>query len=171
MRLYGRRPSTSHFGARFPPWSAARSSRSWSHRCPNARTQINTLEPGSRVSNCTSTRACALQIEWRKTGMKMKSGMQRGLFFSAALLVLGGVFDCATSASAQSYSQSYSVCLNGGSDNSIRCGFSSMEQCRATASGGLGYCEQNPFAANAGVTDTRGRRLSSYRQSGPTHHG
>jgi Protein of unknown function (DUF3551) len=99
--------------------------------------------------------------------MKMKSGMQRGLFFSAALLVLGAVFDCTTSASAQSYP----VCLNGGSDNSMRCEFSSMQQCRVTASGGLGYCEENPFAANAGVTDSSARRWSSYRQSGLTHHG
>jgi hypothetical protein len=31
--------------------------------------------------------------------MKMKSGMRRGLFFSATLLALGGVFDCAMTAS------------------------------------------------------------------------
>jgi Protein of unknown function (DUF3551) len=99
--------------------------------------------------------------------MKMKNGMQRGLLFSAALLVLGGIFDCATPASAQSYP----VCLDGGSDNSMRCEFSSMQECRATASGGLGYCEPNPCAANAGVTDPRGRRWSSYRQSGVTPHG
>ena len=36
------------------------------------------------------------------------------------------------------------VCLAGGSDNSMRCDYVSLEQCRASASGGVGYCVENP---------------------------
>ena len=107
----------------------------------------------------------------KKLEMKMTSGMQRGLFLSAAVLALAGVFDCVTSSSAQSYP----VCLNGGSDNSMRCDFSSMQQCRATASGGLGYCEQNPLSANAKATYLGIGDGLFYRRSGvtnaPVHHG
>jgi hypothetical protein len=59
----------------------------------------------------------------------MKNGMRPGLFFSAVLLVLG------------------TVCLHEGSGDSPLCDYSSMQQCQATASGGLGYCDANPFAA------------------------
>jgi hypothetical protein len=71
----------------------------------------------------------------------MKKGMRPGLFFSAVLLVLGTASVCATSANAQS------VCLYEGSGGPPRCDYSSMQQCQATASGGLGYCDANPFAA------------------------
>jgi hypothetical protein len=36
------------------------------------------------------------------------------------------------------------VCLSGGSDNSLRCDYANFEQCKASASGGLGYCVANP---------------------------
>jgi hypothetical protein len=73
----------------------------------------------------------------------MKNGMRPNLFFSVVLLALGTAAVCATPASAQS------VCLHEGSGDSPRCDYSSMQQCQATASGGLGYCEANPFTANA----------------------
>jgi hypothetical protein len=42
------------------------------------------------------------------------------------------------------------VCLSGGDSNSLRCDFASFGQCRASASGGLGYCVTNPvFVSNA----------------------
>jgi hypothetical protein len=53
---------------------------------------------------------------------------------------------------------SYPVCLAGGSNNALRCNYASFEECRASASGGLGYCVENPasvFNAHA-----------SYRGSG-----
>jgi hypothetical protein len=73
----------------------------------------------------------------------MKSGARPRLFFAAVLLALGTASVCATSANAQS------VCLHEGSGDSVRCDYSSMQQCQATASGGLGYCEANPLAADA----------------------
>jgi hypothetical protein len=45
------------------------------------------------------------------------------------------VFNLATPARAASDP----VCLTGGSDNALRCDFANFEECRATASGGLGY--------------------------------
>jgi hypothetical protein len=36
------------------------------------------------------------------------------------------------------------VCLTGGSDNALRCNYANFEECRAIASGGLGYCVRNP---------------------------
>ena len=39
---------------------------------------------------------------------------------------------------------SYPICLTGGEANSLRCEFSSLEQCQASAPGGLGYCIRNP---------------------------
>jgi len=38
------------------------------------------------------------------------------------------------------------VRLTGGSDNALRCDFANFEECRATASGGLGY-----FVPESGV--------------------
>jgi hypothetical protein len=42
---------------------------------------------------------------------------------------------------------SYPICLTGGDSNTLRCEFSSLEQCQASASGGLGYCIRNPAVA------------------------
>ena len=36
------------------------------------------------------------------------------------------------------------VCLAGGEDNALLCDYANLNQCRATASGGLGYCVRNP---------------------------
>jgi hypothetical protein len=40
--------------------------------------------------------------------------------------------------------ESYPVCLAGGSSDQTQCDFVSLAQCRATASGGLGYCKIDP---------------------------
>ena len=92
-----------------------------------------------------------------KTKVQMKDSMRCGLFLPAVLLVVWTAVDSTTLAHAQSDS----VCLSDGSDNSLRCDYSSMEQCRATASGGLGYCVSNPFASSA--NDSRAKLLGSDR--------
>ena len=72
----------------------------------------------------------------------------------AALAVLVSALGLATPARAASYP----VCLAGGSNNALRCNYANFEECRASASGRLGYCVANPasdFNAHA-----------SYRGSG-----
>jgi hypothetical protein len=49
------------------------------------------------------------------------------------------------------------VCLTGGSDNALRCDFANFEECRATASGCLGYFVRNPaslFNAHASYRES-----------------
>lgn len=75
----------------------------------------------------------------------------------AARLVSLIIFGVTTPAVAQTYP----VCLAGGPDNTRRCDFANLEQCQATASGGLGYCVTNPAYnpdAHANYRGTRGRR-------------
>ncbi|WP_354082032.1 DUF3551 domain-containing protein [Bradyrhizobium sp. S3.3.6] len=54
--------------------------------------------------------------------------------------------------------------MAGGSDNALRCDYVNFEECRATASGGLGYCVANPasvFNAHASYRGSALRRRSS----------
>jgi uncharacterized protein DUF3551 len=55
----------------------------------------------------------------------------------------------------------YPVCLFGGTSDQMQCEFVNVEQCRATASGGLGYCAANPafgfVFASHGRSAPRGR--------------
>jgi hypothetical protein len=62
-----------------------------------------------------------------------------------ALLALASVFIAAPPARAESYP----VCLAGGENNALQCEYSNLEQCRVTASGGLGYCVMNPAYTDA----------------------
>jgi hypothetical protein len=87
----------------------------------------------------------------------MKDSMRREFFLSAVLLAFWTAVDHATPA----FAQADSVCLSGGSDNSLRCDYSGMEECRMAASGGLGYCVSNPFASSA--NDSRAEVLQSDR--------
>ena len=57
-----------------------------------------------------------------------------------ALLTLASIFIAAAPARAESNP----FCLAGGEDNALRCEYATLEQCRATESGGLGYCVVNP---------------------------
>jgi len=57
-----------------------------------------------------------------------------------AFLTLASIFIAAAPARAESYP----VCLAGGENNASQCEYANLEQCRATASGGLGYCVVNP---------------------------
>ena len=50
------------------------------------------------------------------------------------------------------------VTVAGGSNNALRCNYANFEECRASASGGLGYCVANP----ASVLNAQ----TSYRRSG-----
>ena len=60
--------------------------------------------------------------------------------FIMCMLVIAFV-GIATSLPAKA--RDYPVCLFGGSDQ-VQCDFVSVEQCLATASGGLGSCAPNP---------------------------
>lgn len=60
----------------------------------------------------------------------------------------------ATSASAQRYDPRYPVCMHiwsgsphGGASDWYDCSFTSIEQCRATASGLSAMCDVNPYYA------------------------
>jgi Protein of unknown function (DUF3551) len=56
-----------------------------------------------------------------------------------AFLALTSIFAAGTPARADSSS----VCL-AGDDNEPQCMYSSLEQCKAAAAGGLGYCVTKP---------------------------
>ena len=47
-------------------------------------------------------------------------------------------------AAAPAGAEAHPVCLAGGENNALQCEYANLEQCRATASGGLGYCVMNP---------------------------
>jgi hypothetical protein len=53
--------------------------------------------------------------------------------------------------------ESYPVCLSGGSSDQTQCGFVSLAQCRATASGGLGNCTTDPAFRLRSYAKIRGR--------------
>jgi hypothetical protein len=58
---------------------------------------------------------------------------------------------CGAPAQAQTYDPAYPVCLQtyGIDGNYIACGFTSMDQCRASASGRAAQCIGNPYFAAA----------------------
>jgi uncharacterized protein DUF3551 len=60
---------------------------------------------------------------------------------------------------AQTYDPGFPICLQtfGIAGNSIICGYTSMDQCRSTASGGAAQCITNPYFAGA-PERTSGRR-------------
>ena len=64
----------------------------------------------------------------------------------------------AASAQAQTYDPDYPVCLQtfGRNGNAISCGYTSMEQCRWSASGRAAQCIVNPYFA--GINPGRARR-------------
>jgi hypothetical protein len=75
---------------------------------------------------------------WLKN--KRRDEMRRTTVVLIVLIGSVGALNLATPARAASYP----VCLAAGSDNALRCNYASFEECRATASGGLGYCVRNP---------------------------
>ncbi|HEV7823232.1 MAG TPA: DUF3551 domain-containing protein [Burkholderiales bacterium] len=69
----------------------------------------------------------------------------------------------AMSAQAQTYDPAYPICLQtfGRFGNAISCGYTSMPQCRWSASGRAAQCIVNPYFAGANPGRTR-------RQSRPS---
>jgi Protein of unknown function (DUF3551) len=67
----------------------------------------------------------------------------------------------AASAQAQTYDPNYPICLQtfGRNGNYIACGYTSMAQCRLSASGRAAQCIVNPYfaAPNSGPTRRRSR--------------
>jgi hypothetical protein len=79
--------------------------------------------------------------------------MRRVLIAMAALLASASIFNLAAPARAQTYP----VCLAGGSDeDGMRCDYTSLDQCRATASGTGGYCVTNPASTANAFASSRG---------------
>jgi hypothetical protein len=66
----------------------------------------------------------------------------------------------AASAQAQTYDPNYPICLQtfGRNGNAISCGYTSMAQCRSSASGRAAQCIINPYFA--GPSSGRSRRQS-----------
>jgi Protein of unknown function (DUF3551) len=61
-----------------------------------------------------------------------------------------GTIAAAAPVSAQTYAPDYPVCLHVyGRSSYIECGYTSMPQCQATASGRSAQCEINPYFAYA----------------------
>src|SRR6516165_6254083 len=61
-----------------------------------------------------------------------------------ALLTLASI----SIAAAPARAEAHPVCLAGGENNALQCEYATLGQCRATASGGLGYCVMNPTYAS-----------------------
>jgi hypothetical protein len=68
----------------------------------------------------------------------------------------------AASAQAQTYDPNYPICLQtfGRNGNAISCGYTSMPQCRLSASGRAAQCITNPYFAGANPGRTRRRSRS-----------
>ncbi|HXI07205.1 MAG: DUF3551 domain-containing protein [Bradyrhizobium sp.] len=68
-----------------------------------------------------------------------------------ALLALAALF-AVEPAAAQTYGRGYPVCLHVyGPVTYYDCGYSSIAQCNASASGRAAQCEPNPYAAQAAI--------------------
>jgi len=78
-----------------------------------------------------------------------------GLVLAAEALMLA-----APSARAQTYDPAWPVCMQVYSKgaNFITCGYTSLEQCRATASGRSAMCMLNPYYAGPGERPRRRHR-------------
>ena len=79
-----------------------------------------------------------------------------------ALLALAMTL-AAASAQAQTYDPAYPVCLQtfGRFGNSISCGYTSLQQCRWSASGRAAQCITNPYFAGPDPGRTRRRARPS----------
>lgn len=81
-----------------------------------------------------------------------------------AILAAAAVLTAAP-APAQTYGGNYPICLQhyrwGGSD--IECGYTSLAQCNATASGLSAQCIENPYFARALVPSRSAYRRSDRR--------
>ncbi|SFN70717.1 Protein of unknown function [Bradyrhizobium sp. Ghvi] len=89
-----------------------------------------------------------------------------------ALTAIATLF-AAADAGAQTYDPHYPVCMHrymggggglggGGGDNYFDCSFTSLEQCRATASGLAASCDLNPYYAFDQPPPPRRRHKKAY---------
>jgi hypothetical protein len=83
-----------------------------------------------------------------RKGQEMKRSVQAKWFGAIlASAMLGGALVSATSASAQTYDPKYPVCMTltewGGPH--IDCSFTSIPQCKETATGRAAACNVNPY--------------------------
>ena len=85
--------------------------------------------------------------------------MRRLLNALAARVISTSILAVATPAAAETYP----VCLAGGPADTLLCEYANLEQCQASASGGLGYCVANPASAsNAYASERRtGHRIQN----------
>lgn len=84
--------------------------------------------------------------------------MPRPLIMTAAILTLASVLDATSQARAE---VDYPYCLANGGYVQGRCEYTTLEQCKASASGLGGYCAENPFytsGSTAGLNGARKRR-------------
>lgn len=80
----------------------------------------------------------------------------------STLLVLGAA-TAAAPASAQTYGAGYPVCLHVyGPVTYYECGYTTMAQCNASASGRAAQCLPNPYLAHAAVPPIPGRMRAPY---------
>jgi hypothetical protein len=103
----------------------------------------------------------------RSTTKRWRDDMRRVLTAMAALLASASV----SSLTAPARAQTYPVCLAGGSDeDGMRCDYTSLDQCRASASGIGGSCVINP-ASTANRRDAIvGRGAADAMASAPLAH-
>jgi Protein of unknown function (DUF3551) len=83
--------------------------------------------------------------------------MKRSFIALATLLTAASIYGAATPARAETYP----VCLASNSSNALECDYENLAQCKATASGGLGYCTTNPAYTLSAYASHRsvGRRM------------
>jgi hypothetical protein len=81
----------------------------------------------------------------------------------ARLILATAMTLAAASAQAQTYDPNYPVCLQtyGRNGGYIACGYTSMEQCRWSASGRAAQCITNPYFAGANPGRSRRQSRSS----------
>lgn len=80
----------------------------------------------------------------------------------SALLTLAAIA-AAAPADAQTYGRNYPVCLHVyGPVTYYDCGYTSIAQCNASASGRSAQCEPNPYAAQAAIPPASKRARSAY---------
>ena len=82
-----------------------------------------------------------------------------------ARMVLAIVMTLAAApAQAQTYDPNYPICLQtfGRSGNTISCGYTSMDQCRTSASSRPAQCVVNPYFAGASPGRTRRQHRSQW---------
>lgn len=79
------------------------------------------------------------------------------------LLAIAAVIACSGGARAQAWDPNYPVCLQVyGPTSHISCRFTSIEQCKFSASGRAAECVVNPYYAADGSEQRRYRRYRPY---------